>query len=134
MDEYEELPDTEEGSGEEDNGQDESARLNEDAREFREKYPEVDLWKLEQDGKFRRFCGSRLYKESAAELYGAYLEFCREAEENAAHRENSRRSRSTGSGSGRGQSGLSAAQERELEEWNRAFPRMKMTAGEFKAR
>ena len=134
MDEYEERPETEEDRiGEENSGQDEERRrLNEDAREFQEKFPEVNLWELEQDGRFRRFCGSRLYKESAAELYGAYLEFCREAEENAAHRENSRRSRSTGSGKAAG--GLSHSQKRELEEWNRAFPGMKMTAGEFKAR
>lgn len=114
--------------------EEERDKLNADARAFEEQYPDVDLWKLEQDLQFRRFCGSRLYKESAAELYGAYLEFREEAEKNALAREGSRRSRSTGSGSGRGQSGLTPAQERELEEWNRNFPQMKMTAGEFKAR
>ena len=39
--------------------------------------------------------------------------------------------RSTGAGGGGVSDGLTAAQQRELDEWNRSYPQMKMTAKEF---
>lgn len=114
--------------------EEERARLCAEAEDFRGKYPDVDPWQLEQDGRFRRFCGSRLYRENLTELYEDYLSFTRETEQSARERLAQRRSRGTGGGSGRGQSGLTSRQEQELEEWNRAFPRMRMSAGEFKSR
>ena len=39
--------------------------------------------------------------------------------------------RSTGAGGGGVSAGLTAAQQRELDEWNREYPNLKMTAKEF---
>ena len=39
--------------------------------------------------------------------------------------------RSTGAGGGGVSAGLTAAQQRELDEWNREFPHLKMTAKDF---
>ena len=104
------------------------------AESFREKYPDVDLLRLEQEGAFRKFCGSRLYKEPTEQLYEDYLDFTREAEDRAERRAGDRAARSTGSGSGRSATGLSHTQQREREEWNRAFPGMRMSAKEFRER
>lgn len=43
------------------------------AEEFFRRYPQVDIVRLERDPAFRRFCGSRLYREPLADLYGDYL-------------------------------------------------------------
>ena len=87
----------------------------------------------EKDG-FRRFCGSRLYKEPVAALYEDYLSFTQAAEESARAKAEGRRSRDTGSGAGKNGSGLSRAQEESLAEWNRAFPGMRMSAKEYLSR
>jgi len=105
--------------------------LRRDAEAFREKYPEVDICQLEEQSAFRRFCGSRLYKESAVTLYEDYLSFTQAAEESARAKAQGKQSRSTGGGSGRVGSGLSPAQEESLAEWNRAFPGMRMSAREY---
>ena len=108
--------------------------LRADAAAFREKYPDVDLCALEEQSAFRRFCGSRLYKEPAATLYEDYLSFTAAAEESARVKAEAKRSRSTGGGSGQAASGLSRAQEASLNEWNRAFPGMRMSAKEYLSR
>ena len=100
----------------------------------REKYPDVDLCELEGQSAFRRFCGSRLYKEPAAQLYEDYLSFTAAAEQSARAKADSKRSRNTGGGSGQVSGGLSRAQEESLNEWNRAFPGMRMSAKEYLAR
>lgn len=104
--------------------------LRADAAAFRERYPEVDLCQLEEQSAFRRFCGSRLYKEPAADLYADYLSFTEAAEESARVKAEGKRSRATGGG-GQVASGLSRAQEESLAAWNRAFPSMRMSAKEF---
>ena len=108
--------------------------LRSDAAAFREKYPDVDICELEGQSAFRRFCGSRLYKEPAAALYEDYLSFTAAAEESARVKAEAKRSRSTGGGSGQAASGLSRAQEESLNEWNRAFPGMRMSAKEYLSR
>ena len=113
---------------------DENNDLGVQAESFREKYPDVDLLRLEQEGAFRKFCGSRLYKEPTEQLYEDYMAFTREAEDRAERRAADRAARSTGSGSGKAAGGLSHSQQRELEEWNRAFPGMRMSAKEFRER
>lgn len=105
--------------------------LRADAAAFQEKYPDVDLCELEEQSAFRRFCGSRLYKEPAARLYEDYLSFTQAAEESARIKAEGKRGRSTGGGSGRAASGLSPSQEESLAEWNRAFPGMRMSAKEY---
>lgn len=105
--------------------------LRADAAAFREKYPDVDICQLEEQSAFRRFCGSRLYKESAVTLYEDYLSFTQAAEESARVKAEGRRSRDTGGGSGQSSAGLSRAQEESLAQWNRAFPGMRMSAKEY---
>ncbi len=105
-----------------------------DAAEFAEAYPDVDLKKLDGDPAFRRFCGSRYGREPLAELYEDYLDIAGEQRAAASARADSRAKRETGAGSGSGGETLSARQQMELDEWNRAYPNMKMTAKEFLSR
>lgn len=103
-----------------------------DAAAFAEAYPDVDLGKLDGDAAFRKFCGSRYGREPLADLYGDYLELAGSARQAAAARNESREGRSTGSGGGStSDARLTARQQRELDEWNAAYPSMKMTAKEF---
>lgn len=119
---------SEDGETEEDKA--ELERLRQDKAEFEKEFPDVDLLALERNAAFRRFCGSRLYKESVADLYRDYLALTGELRRSA----ETRRERSTGSGSGQSSGGLTPAEQRALEEWNRTYPGMKMTAREFKSR
>lgn len=116
----------------------EEARLQrwiaEDAAAFAEAYPDVDLAKLDDNKAFRRFCGSRYGKEPLADLYGDWLEITGSATQAAAARNESRSARSTGAGGGAGSETLSASQQKALDEWNRNYPNMKMTAKEFLTR
>lgn len=102
-----------------------------DVAAFVEKYPDVDVAKLEQNPKFRKFAGKRLYREPLAELYGDFVELVSDTERAAVEKAAGKRDRSTGSGQGGGGTVLSPEQERELAEWNRSNPNMKMTAKEF---
>ena len=106
-----------------------------DYEDFVRRYPRVDLRELDADSAFHRFCGSRYGKEPLAQLYEDWVALSRSAEERVQARSRSKESRATGSGSGSAaDSGLTAAQQRSLEEWNRAFPHMRMTAKEFAQR
>lgn len=102
-----------------------------DLQSFVEKYPDVDPGKLEKNPKFKKFAGSRLYKEPLSGLYRDFTEMVSEAERTAVEKAASKASRSTGGGSSGGADGLTPAQRAELEEWNRDNPSMKMTAKEF---
>ncbi|MBR4579393.1 MAG: hypothetical protein IKO22_07295 [Oscillospiraceae bacterium] len=101
-----------------------------DAEEFRRQYPDVDLRELDADPLFRLFCGSRYGKEPLADLYGDYLALTERAELTRRRRE-SRYERATGSGGSGGGEALTAAEQRELNEWNKAYPQMKMSAKEY---
>lgn len=103
----------------------------EDAAAFSEAYPDVDLARLDDNKAFRRFCGSRYGREPLADLYGDWLEITGSATQAAVARNESRSARSTGAGGGSGSETLTAAQQRDLDEWNRSYPDMKMTAKEF---
>lgn len=105
--------------------------LQQDAMEFAEAHPDVDIVKLEQDQSFRRFAGTRLYRESLTQLYDDYLEITGAAGKSAVAKAESKAKRSTGGGSTGGDIKLTNAQQKELEEWNRRYPGMKMTAKEF---
>jgi hypothetical protein len=106
----------------------------EDMELFLERYPDVDVEALDGDRSFRRFCGSRYGREPLAALYEDYLAIAGEQRAAAEARAVSRSRRETGTGSGSGGETLSARQQSELDEWNRAYPNMKMTAKEFLSR
>ena len=103
----------------------------EDAQRFADEYPDVDIGALEGNKAFLKFCGSRYGKEPLAELYGDWLEITGGAAKAASARAQSKSNRSTGSGSGSGSVTLTAEQQRSLDEWNRTYPQMKMSAKEF---
>ena len=92
----------------------------------------VDISKLDGNVKFRRFCGSRYGKEPLSELYADWQELVgEEAAAKAVEKSARKAERSTGAGGGGVSAGLTAAQQRELDEWNREFPHLKMTAKDF---
>ncbi len=105
-----------------------------DAAAFGEEYPDVDLGALTENKAFIRFCGSRFGREPLAGLYADFLEVAGEAGKAAAAKAESKDRRSTGTGAGSGAEALTAAQQKELDEWNRSYPQMKMTAKEYLAR
>ena len=103
-----------------------------DAAAFLRENPDVDLAKLDANAKFRRFCGSRYGREPLSELYADWKELVgEEAAAKAVEKSAAKAERSTGAGGGGVSAGLTAAQQRELDEWNREYPNLKMTAKEF---
>lgn len=103
-----------------------------DAAAFLRENPDVDLAKLDANAKFRRFCGSRYGREPLSELYADWQELVgEEAAAKAVEKAAKKAERSTGAGGGGVSAGLTAAQQRELDEWNREYPNLKMTAKEF---
>ena len=103
-----------------------------DAAAFLRDHPDVDISKLDANEKFRRFCGSRYGREPLSELYADWQELVGEdAAAKAVEKSAKKAERSTGAGGGGVSDGLTAAQQRELDEWNRNYPQMKMTAKEF---
>lgn len=101
--------------------------VREDMAEFSERFPEEDISKLMENRSFVRFAGSRLGREKLADLYEDY-----QALKISAGAGESKSERATGSGGGKGGAvRLTAGQQRDLDEWNRSYPSMKMTAKEF---
>ena len=107
--------------------------LMQDALDFVERYPNVDISKLEQNRQFRQFCGSRFGREPLAQLYEDFLEIIGGAGNAAAAKAGSKAARSTGSGTAGG-AALTAAQKSALDAWNAEHPEMAMTAKEFLGR
>ena len=106
----------------------------EDAAAFVEAYPEADLAKLDGDARFRRFCGSRYGREPLKDLYADWLELTGAAAREAAAKSASKSERSTGTGGCAAVRVSAPAQQRDLDEWNRSFPNMRMTAKEYLSR
>ena len=106
--------------------------LQEDAADFMERYPSVDIIKLQGNADFREFCGSRFGKEPLGDLYESYMKLFGKA--SAKGKAESKAARGVGGGTGTAGSGLTAAQQKELDAWNRENPDMKMTAKEFLSR
>lgn len=108
-----------------------------DVIDFVERYPEFSspekLSALENNKSFRAFCGSRFGREPLAELYASYLDITGEAGNAAVAKSTSRAARSTGTG-GDGGDMLTPSERKALNEWNEAFPELKMTPKEFKSR
>lgn len=104
-----------------------------DKQVFRSKYPQVDPDELEKNEAFRRFCGSRYGKLPLVRLYEDYLALLQEAENKVREkdRQTDRSERSTGCGGSSGAETLTASEQKALDAWNHAFPRMKMSAKEF---
>ena len=99
--------------------------------EMRERFPHVDILRLEQNSAFRRFAGSRYGRESLAQLYEDYSTLVVEAEKAAEVKAEAKRSRATGGSSGGKGGALSTAQRDALRRWNDSNPDMKMTEREF---
>lgn len=105
-----------------------------DLAAFIAEYPDVDAGKLEANAKFKEFAGSRLYQEPLAKLYESFRKFTSDTEAAALAKKASKDERSTGAGGSSKDSVLTAAEQKELNEWNARFPNEKMTAAEFKKR
>ena len=105
-----------------------------DTADFIAAFPDVDLAKLDGDAAFRKFCGTRYAKEPLALLYADWQELTETVKRSAAARSESKATRSTGAGGGAGAETLTAAQQRALDEWNRSYPHMKMSAKEYLSR
>ena len=105
-----------------------------DVKDFTQRFPDVDLGKLDSNKAFLRFCGSRYGKEPLGDLYEDYLEITGGAATAATQKAESKSARATGTGGGSGSEALTASQQRELDEWNRTYPQMKMTAKEYLSR
>lgn len=105
-----------------------------DAADFAKRFPDIDPGQLEQNARFRKFAKGRLYNEPLADIYEDFKEFSSETELAALARKESKDSRGTGSGGSAKDATLSAAEQRQLDEWNERYPTMKMTAKEFKGR
>lgn len=100
--------------------------------EMRERFPQVDIIRLEQNAAFRRFVGSRYGKESLAQLYEDFSALVGEAERAASAKAEARHSRDTGgSGGGKSAGALSGGEREALRRWNEANPDMKMSEKEF---
>ncbi len=111
-----------------------NATLEAHLTEMAERYPNVDVAKLEENKSFRRFAGSRYGKESLADLYEAYTELVGEAGQAATAKTASKSSRATGGNNGKGSGALTSAQKAALQRWNENNPDMKMTEKEFMER
>lgn len=106
-------------------------RLRADLDRFVAEHPEVDVAKLEQNPKFLKFAGKRLYQEPLSELYNDFVELVSDTERSAVAKAAGKRDRSTGSGQGGSGVSLTPGQQADLDAWNRENPEMKMTAKEF---
>ena len=106
-------------------------RIMAEVKEFLERHPRVDLGKLLEEQSFRDRYGRRLYHEPLLQLCEEYLAL---QEEERQSREEDKRQRTTGSGGGSVPSGLTPREQKELSEWNRAYPHMRMSAKEFLSR
>lgn len=109
--------------------------LRNDLQAFSEAHPEISdmpafLESIEKNEAFRRFAGSRLYREPLSDLYDDFVEITGKAISAA----RSRDERSTGAGNGGGAEKLTAREQSALDEWNKNYPQMKMTAKEFLSR
>ena len=124
-------PDGPERDGEEAEADERMAFVMADVDRFIREYPGVDLRAVLDDGDFLRFCGSRYGREPTAALYRDYCAVVRSAERAAVIRAESRAKRSTGSGGSGKWSGLTVSEKKLLDEWNAAYPNMRMTAAEF---
>lgn len=104
-----------------------------DLGDFMQKHPEIDengLSALENNAQFRQFCGSRFGREPLANLYDDYLALVGNAGAAAVAKAAGKAAKSTGSGSG-GDATLSPSQKAALDQWNKDFPEMAMSAKEF---
>ena len=109
-------------------------RMDRYVRDFDRRYPQVGAERLLQDENFVLFCGTRLGKEPLTDLFQAYVELFHALTQMGAARQESKTDRGTGSGGSGGGPALSPDQQKALDEWNKAFPRLKMSAKEFLAR
>ena len=111
--------------------QEEEYDLAAELAELTERYPELDPGELLDDWGFRTFCGRRLELEPLWKVYEDFLQMqelmLTYAEARCSHRDR----RSTGSGGAGSAEGLSHAQQKKLENWNKLYPHLKMSAKDY---
>ncbi len=108
----------------------------EEVRDFRRKYPGVDLTRLLESGSaFARFSRGRLGQVPLTELYQDYQFLVEQTRQETLRTAAARQNRSTGAASVRaaGDYGLTDAQKELLEDWNRRNPGERMSAKEYAA-
>lgn len=128
----EEIPAAAEGAADPD--AEKMARLAGYVKEFTRRYPQVDLRRLQNDENFLLFCGSRYGNEPLTELFADYAAVIHNLTQEASAKAESKAQRGTGSGVSGGGQTLTAEEQKALDEWNKAYPQLKMTAKEFLAR
>lgn len=109
------------------------AAWNKQVKEFEQEYSDVDLDELGKNEKFLKFVKGKAMP--LKELYADFLDFIGEAEAEAVVKYKTKEAHSTGSGKGSGESkdtGLTTEQKKSLDEWNRRYPHLAMTAKEYK--
>ena len=90
---------------------------------------------FKKGSQFYKFAGKRIGNEPLMDIYNDYLEFTDGMATASAAKKESKTQRGTGSGSGAGSSeGLTSREQKDLDEWNRRNPQLKMTAKEWKSR
>jgi len=102
-----------------------------DIEDFRGRFPDVDIAKLDTNKAFRRFAGSRYGVEPLGDLYEDFVEVVGTAKAAESARRSDREERSTGSGTGGKAVSLTREQQKLLDRWNEEYPEMKMSAKEF---
>lgn len=108
---------------------------NKQVKEFQEAYEDVDLDSLANNKKFTKFIkGKNL---SLKELYEDFVDLIGETQAEAIIKVKSKESRSTSSGKGSssgGNHGLTTAERKVVDDWNKRNPRMQMTYKEYAER
>ncbi len=99
--------------------------------EMIDRFPDVDIDRLDKNSSFRRFAGSRYGKESLADLYESYRDIVEGAEKAASYKSAAKAARTTGGSSGKSAGALSSDQRETLRRWNESNPDMKMSEKEF---
>jgi len=99
---------------------------------FVKDYPDIDTKVLTRDKKFIKYASK--HKGELSEIFEDYKEFMEDASQSITEKFKKSESRSTGSGKNNPASGsvkLSTDQEKTMNEWNKRYPKMKMTPADF---
>lgn len=103
-------------------------------QEFEEAYPDVDLDKLNSNERFLKFIKGKLLP--LKEVYEDFVELIGDTAAETMAKAKSKEARSTSSGKSAKTSdghtyGLTEAQKREVDEWNKRYPKMPMSYREY---
>jgi hypothetical protein len=110
---------------------------NDNLKDFKEKHPDVDIEKLDKDPKFLKFTKGK--GGMLSDIYDDFLEFIGDAQKDFAEKVKLNSDRSTSSGRDKGSAdggtyGLSDDEKSLVDDYNRRYPKAKMTYKEFSER